>query len=99
MYAARLQAKHAKVSRSIATPADAVNDTKRLLLHRGSTATVLGGAYLGFDLLILSLALRAVHAQPAPGFVIVVMAYIIGALGGLFHSPRASARSAGSPAC
>jgi uncharacterized membrane protein YbhN (UPF0104 family) len=87
-YASRLQAKHAKIGRSISTLADAVTDTKRVMLHRGGATTVLGGvAYLGFDLLILWLALHAVHAQPSPGFAVVVMAYIIGALGGSLPLP------------
>jgi uncharacterized membrane protein YbhN (UPF0104 family) len=87
-YASRLQAKHAKIARTITTLADAVNDTKRLMSHRGSGATVLGAvAYLGFDLLILWLALLAVHAHPGPAFGIVVMAYIIGALGGSLPLP------------
>jgi uncharacterized membrane protein YbhN (UPF0104 family) len=84
----RLQAKHGKVARSITTLADAVNDTERVLFHRGGLVTVLGAlAYLGFDLLILWLALLAVHAHPTPGFAIVVMAYIIGALGGSLPLP------------
>jgi uncharacterized membrane protein YbhN (UPF0104 family) len=87
-YASRLQARHAKIAHTITTLADAVNDTKRVLLHRGATTTVLGAvAYLGFDLLILWLALLAVHAHPSPGFAIVVMAYIIGALGGSLPLP------------
>jgi uncharacterized membrane protein YbhN (UPF0104 family) len=87
-YATRLQAKHAKTARSITTLADAVNDTGRVMFHRDGWTTVLGGvAYLGFDLLILWLALLAVHAHPAPGFAIVVMAYIIGALGGSLPLP------------
>jgi uncharacterized membrane protein YbhN (UPF0104 family) len=87
-YATRLEAKHAKVGRSITTLADAIGDTKRLMSQRGSGNTVLGAvAYLGFDLLILWLALRAVHAHPSPGFAVVVMAYIIGALGGSLPLP------------
>jgi uncharacterized membrane protein YbhN (UPF0104 family) len=87
-YANRLQAKHAKVGRSITTLANAVNDTKQVLVHRRGATTVLGSvAYLGFDLLILWLALRAVHAHPNPGLAIVVMAYIIGALGGSLPLP------------
>ncbi len=82
------QVKHAKVARAISTLADAVNDTKRLLSRRGSLATVLGAlAYLAFDLLILWLALRAVHARPVPGIAVVLMAYIIGALGGSLPLP------------
>jgi uncharacterized membrane protein YbhN (UPF0104 family) len=82
------QAKHAKLSRAIGTLAKAANDTKRLVTDRGHLVTLLGAvAYLGFDLLILFLALNAVHAQPAPAFAIVLMAYIIGALGGSIPLP------------
>lgn len=44
-------------------------------------------AYLGFDVLVLWTAFLAVHAHPAPGFAITVMAYIIGALGGSIPLP------------
>jgi len=65
-----------------------VNDTKRVVFHRGALVTMLGAvAYLSFDLLILWLALLAVHAHPAPGLAIVVMAHIIGALGGSLPLP------------
>jgi uncharacterized membrane protein YbhN (UPF0104 family) len=44
---------------------------------------VLGSvAYLGFDVLVLWSAFLAIHAHPVPGLAVVVMAYIIGALGG-----------------
>ncbi|MBV9417153.1 MAG: flippase-like domain-containing protein [Solirubrobacterales bacterium] len=87
-YAGRLEAKHAKIARSLATLADAVTDTKRVLSHRDGLATILGAvAYLGFEMLILWLALLAVHAHPTPGFAIVVMAYVIGALGGSLPLP------------
>jgi uncharacterized membrane protein YbhN (UPF0104 family) len=83
-----VQAKHPKVARAISTLANAVNDTKQLVTDRGHLVTLLGAvAYLGFDLLILFLALNAVHAQPAPAFAIVLMAYIIGALGGSIPLP------------
>jgi uncharacterized membrane protein YbhN (UPF0104 family) len=86
-YAARLEAKHSKIARGISTLADAVNDTKALF-HHGGLITVLGAVvYLGLEILILWLALRAVHAHPVPGFAIVVMAYIIGALGGSLPLP------------
>jgi uncharacterized membrane protein YbhN (UPF0104 family) len=87
-YASRLHPKHAKIARAITTLADAVSDTKRVVSHRGSAATVLGAvAYLAFDLLILWLALLAVHAHPSPAFAVVLMAYIIGALGGSVPLP------------
>jgi uncharacterized membrane protein YbhN (UPF0104 family) len=44
-------------------------------------------AYLGFDVLVLWTAFLAIHADPAPGFAIVIMAYIIGALGGSIPLP------------
>lgn len=95
---ARLRAKHPKIANAIATLADAVDDTERLLFHRGAWTSVLGIlAYLGFDVLVLWTACFAVHAHPAPGFAVVVMAYIIGALGGSIPLP-ASAGTVGGMA-
>ncbi len=86
--AARRQPKHPKIAGAITTLANAVEDTKRLLLHRGGLTSVLGVlAYLGFDVLVLWTAFLAIHAHPAPGFAIVIMAYIIGALGGSIPLP------------
>ena len=96
----RAAAEHAKIARVIGTLAKAVDDTKRLVVDRGNWVPLAGAvAYLGFDLVILWLALHAVHAQPVPTFAVVLMAYIIGALGGRFRYPRAWARSGVSPAC
>jgi uncharacterized membrane protein YbhN (UPF0104 family) len=90
-WANRLEAKHAKIASAITTLADAVQDTERLLFHRGAWTTVLGVmAYLGFDVAILWCAFLAVHANPVPGFPIVLMAYIIGALGGSIPLPAAA---------
>jgi uncharacterized membrane protein YbhN (UPF0104 family) len=87
-YAGRLQAKHPKIAGAITTLADAVDDTERLLLQRGSWRCVLGAvAYLGFDVLILWSAFHAIHTDPVPGYAVVVMAYIIGALGGSLPLP------------
>jgi uncharacterized membrane protein YbhN (UPF0104 family) len=89
--AKRLQAKHAKVATAITTLAAAVEDTKRLLFRRGAWTTVLGVvSYLVFDVLVLWCAFHAVHANPVPGFPIVIMAYIIGALGGSLPLPAAA---------
>ena len=86
----RLQTKHPKIAAAITTLADAVEDTDRLLFHRGAWKSVLGVvAYLGFDVLVLWSAFLAVHAHPFPGFAVVVMAYIIGALGGSIPLPAA----------
>jgi uncharacterized membrane protein YbhN (UPF0104 family) len=86
--AERKPIKHARVARAITTLSEAVNDTRRLLFHRGRRSAVLGAlVYLLFDLLVLWSAFIAVHAQPVPGFPLVVMAYIIGALGGSVPLP------------
>jgi uncharacterized membrane protein YbhN (UPF0104 family) len=84
----RLRAKHPKIASTITTLARAVQDTERLLSHRDAWRPVLGSiGYLGFDVLMLWCAFLAVHANPVPGFGIVVMAYIIGALGGSIPLP------------
>ncbi len=86
--AERRPAKHARVAGAITTLAEAVNDTQRLLFHRGGRRAVLGAlVYLLFDVLVLWSAFLAVHAQPVPGFPLVLMAYIIGALGGSIPLP------------
>lgn len=88
--AGRLQSKHRKVAAAVTTLADAVQDTERLFLHRGSRRAVLGiVAYLGFDVLMLWSAFLAVHAHPVPSIPVVIMAYIIGALGGSIPLPGA----------
>jgi uncharacterized membrane protein YbhN (UPF0104 family) len=84
----RLAPKHPKIAGGITTLADAVDDTRRLLFHRGGWTSVLGVlAYLGFDVVVLWAAFLAIHTHPLPGFAVVVMAYIIGALGGSVPLP------------
>ena len=86
----RLQSTHPKIARAITTLAAAVQDTDRLF-HRGSWVIVLGvTAYLGFDVLILWSAFLALHAHPVPPFPVVIMAYVIGALGGSIPLPGAA---------
>jgi uncharacterized membrane protein YbhN (UPF0104 family) len=88
--AKRLQDKHAKIATTLDTLAAAVADTKRLF-HRGAWTPVLGGiTYLGFEVVVLWCAFRAIHASPVPGFPIVVMAYIIGALAGSLPLPASA---------
>lgn len=88
--ARRLEAKHGKIANALTALAAAIEDTKRLF-HRGAWTPVLGGiAYLGFEVLVLWLAFRAVHASPVPGLPIVTMAYIIGALGGSLPLPASA---------
>jgi uncharacterized membrane protein YbhN (UPF0104 family) len=78
---------HPKLATSIATLSKAVKDT-RLLFRSRSYRAILGVlAYLGFDVVVLWSAFLAIHANPVPGFAVVVMAYIIGALGGSIPLP------------
>ncbi len=86
-YAERLRAKHPKIATSVSTLAAAVADT-RTLFHRGGWKIVLGGvAYLGFEVLVLWSAFLAIRAHPVPGFAVVTMAYVIGALAGSLPLP------------
>jgi uncharacterized membrane protein YbhN (UPF0104 family) len=83
-----LEAGHPKLAAAIGSLAGAVDATDRILIHSGSRRSVLGAtAYLGFDALVLWTAFLAIHANPVPGFAAVVMAYIIGALGGSIPLP------------
>ena len=87
-FAPRLQPKHPKLSSLITTLADAVSATERLLVHRGGSRAELGAVvYLGFDVLVLYSTFIALHTHPIPGFAVVMMAYIIGALGGSLPLP------------
>jgi uncharacterized membrane protein YbhN (UPF0104 family) len=87
-YAAPLQSKRPKVAAAIVSLADAVAATARMLSHRGGLRSVLGAiGYLGFDVLVLWIAFSATHAHPIPSFAVVVMAYVIGALGASIPLP------------
>jgi uncharacterized membrane protein YbhN (UPF0104 family) len=86
--APRVRGRHPKIAGAIDTLTSAVEDTDKLLFHRGEWRSVAGGvAYLGFDVLVLFLAFSAMHAHPSPTFADVLMAYIIGALGGALPLP------------
>jgi hypothetical protein len=86
-HAERLQAKHPKIASSITALADAVNDA-RALFDRSGWKSVLGAVtYLGFEVLVLWSAFLAIHAHPVPGFAVVAMGYVIGALGGPLPLP------------
>ncbi len=87
-YAAPLQSKRPKLAASIASLAEAVAATDRMLFHRGGLRSVLGAVgYLGFDVLVLWIAFSAIHAHPIPSFAVVSMAYVIGALGASLPLP------------
>src|SRR5205085_11899901 len=84
----RKPVRHARVSVVIATLSEAIENTERLLLDPRNYRAVFGAvAYLGLDVLVLWIAFLAVHANPVPGFGVIVMAYIIGALGGSLPLP------------
>jgi uncharacterized membrane protein YbhN (UPF0104 family) len=87
-HAQRIAPRHPRIAGSLTAVADAVKDTEHLFLHRGRSKAVLGAqAYLWFDVSVLFIALVAVHAHPVPTFAVVVLAYIIGALGGSLPLP------------
>ncbi|HEY2181071.1 MAG TPA: lysylphosphatidylglycerol synthase domain-containing protein [Solirubrobacteraceae bacterium] len=87
---------HRRIDATITTLADAVQDTGRLLVHRAGLRSVVGAlGYLCFDVLVLYTALIAIHAHPQPTFGVVVMAYIIGALGGSLPLPASLGTVAG----
>jgi hypothetical protein len=95
-HAKRLAPNHPRIAGSLTTLADAVDDTKRLLYHGGRCKAVLGAqAYLWFDVLVLFVALVAVHTHPVPAFAVVVMAHIIGAFGGSLPLPAGIGTIAG----
>jgi uncharacterized membrane protein YbhN (UPF0104 family) len=84
----RVEADHPKLASAIASVSNAVAATERIVFHRDRRSGLVGAlAYLGFDALVLWTAFVAVHAHPVPGFAVVVMAYIIGALGGSIPLP------------
>jgi uncharacterized membrane protein YbhN (UPF0104 family) len=86
--AGRVQAKRPKLATGIKTLALAVENTRKMLRHRGSAKIVLGAvAYLGFDMLVLQGAFVAIDAHPVPSFAVVAMCYLIGGLAGSIPLP------------
>ena len=87
-YSKRVESDHPKLASAIASVSNAVAATEQIVFHRDRRSGLLGAlAYLGFDALVLWTAFVAIHAHPVPGFAVVVMAYIIGALGGSIPLP------------
>jgi uncharacterized membrane protein YbhN (UPF0104 family) len=84
----RVEPDHPKLASAIASVSNAVAATERIMIHRDRRNGLVGAlAYLGFDALVLWTAFIAIHAHPVPGFAVVVMAYVIGALGGSIPLP------------
>jgi uncharacterized membrane protein YbhN (UPF0104 family) len=87
-YRKRVESDHPKLASAIASVSNAVAGTEQIIFHRDRRSGLLGAlAYLGFDALVLWTAFVGIHAHPVPGFAVVVMAYIIGALGGSIPLP------------
>jgi uncharacterized membrane protein YbhN (UPF0104 family) len=88
--ARRGRARKTRVAAAAAVLADAVESTSRVLFHpRGSKSVAGAVVYLLFDVLVLFFAFSAIGADHPPTFGVVVMAYIIGALGGSIPLPAA----------
>jgi uncharacterized membrane protein YbhN (UPF0104 family) len=99
-FAASLELRHGRVSAAIGTVARAVDDTKKLVFHRADWRSLAGAvAYLGFDVLVLWSAFYALHAHVVPAFAPVLMAYIIGALGGSLPLPAGAGAVGGIAGC
>ncbi len=87
-YAQRSSARHPKLATSVGAASEAVEDTRELLTHREGLRSVFGAViYLLFDVLVLWSAFVALNTKPLPSFAVVLMAYIIGALGGSLPLP------------
>jgi uncharacterized membrane protein YbhN (UPF0104 family) len=99
-FAARLQSRHGRIAAAIGTVAGAVDDTSKLVFQRRDWRSLAGAvAYLGFDVLVLWSAFYAVHAQLVPAFAPLLMAYIIGALGGSLPLPAGAGAVGGIAGC
>ena len=83
-----LNARRPKLAASIGSIVAAADATAQVLFHHRGQRRALGAlAYLGFDALVLWTAFLAIGTNPVPGFAAVIMAYIIGALGGSLPLP------------
>ncbi len=99
-FAARLGPRHPRVAAGIGTVARAVEDTDALVFSRAHRRSLLGAvAYLFFDVLVLWTAFFALHAHNVPAFAPVLMAYIIGALGGSLPLPAGLGAIGGIGGC
>jgi uncharacterized membrane protein YbhN (UPF0104 family) len=99
-FAAKLEPHHPRISAGIGTIARAVENTYALVFSRGDWRSLLGAvAYLFFDVLVLWTAFFALHAHSVPAFAPVLMAYIIGALGGSLPLPAGLGAVGGIGGC
>jgi uncharacterized membrane protein YbhN (UPF0104 family) len=99
-YAAKLEPRHPRIAAVIGTIARAVEDTYALIFGRGDWRSLFGAlTYLLFDVLVLWTAFFALHAHSVPAFAPVLMAYIIGALGGSLPLPAGLGAIGGIGGC
>jgi uncharacterized membrane protein YbhN (UPF0104 family) len=99
-YAAKLEPRHSRIAAGIGTIARAVEDTYALIFGRGDWRSLFGAlTYLLFDVLVLWTAFFALHAHSVPAFAPVLMAYIIGALGGSLPLPAGLGAIGGIGGC
>ncbi len=98
--AARLKPRRPRVAAGIGTVARAVEDTDSLVFGRGDWRSLFGAlAYLLFDVLVLWTAFFALHAHDVLPFAPVLMAYVIGALGGSLPLPAGLGAIGGIGGC
>jgi uncharacterized membrane protein YbhN (UPF0104 family) len=99
-FAAKLEGRRPRIAVGIATVARAVEDTGKLVFGRRDWRTLFGALiYLFFDVLVLWTAFFALHAHSVPAFAPVLMAYIIGALGGSLPLPAGLGAIGGIGGC
>jgi uncharacterized membrane protein YbhN (UPF0104 family) len=99
-YAAKLETRHPRIAAGIGTVARAVEDTYALIFGRGDWRSLFGAlTYLFFDVLVLWTAFFALHAHSVPAFAPVLMAYILGALGGSLPLPAGLGAIGGIGGC
>jgi uncharacterized membrane protein YbhN (UPF0104 family) len=98
--AAKLESRRPRVAAGIGTVARAVEETYALVFGRGDWRSLCGAlVYLFFDVLVLWTAFFALHAHSAPAFAPVLMAYLIGALGGSLPLPAGLGAIGGIGGC
>jgi len=99
-FATKLKPRHPRTAAGIGTIARAVEDTDALVFGRGDWRCLFGAlAYLFFDVLVLWTAFFALDAHHVPAFAPVLMAYIIGALGGSLPLPAGLGAIGGIAGC
>jgi uncharacterized membrane protein YbhN (UPF0104 family) len=99
-FAARLEPRRPRIAAGIGTLARAVEETNTLVFGRGDWRTLFGAlTYLFFDVLVLWTAFFALHVHSVPAFAPVLMAYIIGALGGSLPLPAGLGAIGGIGGC